>query len=181
MKFEKISWKTYEKDCISLAKKLKKQNIDIIVAISRGGLVVARIFSDLLKLSVSHITVVSYQDLKQKKEIKITEAPSRLFNNHKILLVDEVSDSGKTFVRATNYFRIFKNCRITTLALYIKSHTNPQPDYWVKKIDKWIIYPYELNETYHAFLKESKTMKKAKQKLLEVGFEKWEVDFIGRR
>ncbi len=176
MKFEKISWKTYEKECINLAEKLKEQDIDIIVAISRGGLVAARIFSDLLKLSVSHITVASYQDLKQKKEIKITETPNRLFDNHNILLVDEVADTGKTFIRAIEYFKKFKKCNVITLALYIKSHTSPLPDYWAKKIDKWIIYPYELNETYHAFLKEFKTMKKAKQKLLEVGFYKWEIN-----
>lgn len=174
MKFVKISWKTYEKDCIKLAKKLKGQKIDLIVAISRGGLVIARIFSDLLNISVSHITIVSYRDFKQKK-IKITETPNRMFNNHRILLVDEIADSGTTFKHAKEYFDKFNNCKIQTLALYIKSHTSPLPDFWAKKIDSWIIYPYEINETYMTFLKELKDPIKAKNQLLKLGFEKWEV------
>jgi hypoxanthine phosphoribosyltransferase len=179
LRFEKVSWDQYQRICFSLAKAVNKKRIDYIVAISRGGLIASRILSDILNLPISHITIISYQDLKQQKEIRITETPSRLFDNQTILLVDEIADSGKTFKRALEYFRKFKNCTIYTLALYVKPHTTPVPDFWAKKTDAWVIFPYELQETYQAFKKLYKS--KAKEKLLEVGFKKWEIQSLDYR
>ena len=177
MNFRKISWEKYEKDCLILAKKIKstKLRFDKIVAISRGGLAAARIFSDLLELPISHITIESYKDLKQKKQTRITEIPKKSFDNKKLLLIDEIADSGKTFKRAVGYYKRFKNCDIYTLALYIKPITNPLPDFWQERFDGWIIFPYEIRETYHAFVKMFKSPQAAKKKMIEVGFKEWEI------
>ena len=160
-----------------MAKKVKSSawRVDKIVAISRGGLVVARIFSDLLNLPISHLTIESYQDLKQKKQTRITEIPKKSFVDQQLLLVDEVSDTGKTFKRALSYFKRFPNCKLMTLCLYIKPITKPLPDFWQERFDGWIIYPYEIKETYEALVKMYKSSQKAKEKMLEVGFEEWEL------
>ncbi len=175
-KFHKISWQEYQKACFGLAKKLNKLKLDKIVAISRGGLVAARILSDLLSIPISHITIESYKSLKQKKYALITETPSINFHNKTILLVDEIADSGKTLKRALSYFKNFHLKKIYTLALYVKSQTKPVPDYWSKKIDAWIIFPYEVRETYDAFKKIYKN--KAKEKMLDVGFKDWEINHL---
>lgn len=176
MKFYKISWQQYEKECLKLARKIKHIKFDKIVAISRGGLVVARIFSDLLSTPISHITIESYRDLRQKKHTLITETPSTNFNQQRILIVDEIADSGRTLKRAISYFKNFLTKRVYTLALFVKSHTKPLPHFWSKKIDAWIIFPYEVRETYEAFMKLFKSKGKVREKLLEVGFEKWQVE-----
>jgi hypothetical protein len=41
-----------------------------------------------------------------------------------------------------------------------------------------LFFPYDLRETFEAFLKQEKDKNKAKQKLLKIGFKKWEVDLI---
>jgi len=178
MNFCKISWQKYEKDCIALADKVKKAGvkIDYIVVISRGGLVAGRILADLLDVPVSHITISSYLDLKKQKNIKITEVPSRTFTEENILLVDEISDSGRTFVRATSYFQKFPKCKIYTLAIYIKPITKPLPDFYQEMIEGWVIFPYEIKETKDAFIKMFKNEKTATKKMLEVGFEEWEIN-----
>lgn len=178
MQFHKISWLKYHKDCLMLAKKLKAEKIDKIVAISRGGLVVARILSDLLLIPISHITIESYKDLKRKKHAIITETPTSNFQRQTILIVDEIADSGRTFKRALSYFKNFQIKKIFTLALYIKSRTKPIPDFWSQKIDAWIIFPYEVRETYEAFVKLFKSKEKARAKMLEVGFKGWEFQSI---
>ena len=178
MKFYKISWQQYEKECLKLAGKIKHIKFDKIVAISRGGLVVARIFSDLLSTPISHITIESYRDLKQKKHTLITETPSTNFNHQTILIVDEIADSGRTFKRASSYFKNFLIKKVYTLAIYVKSHTKPLPHFWSKKIDAWIIFPYEIRETYDAFLKIFKSKEKTRMKLSEIGFKKWEIESI---
>ncbi len=176
MKFHKVSWEQYEKDCLKLARQLKGKKFDKIIAISRGGLIAARILSDLLSIPISHITIESYKNLKQKKTVTITEVPSARFYNQRILLVDEIADSGKTFKRAVSYFKNFQLKKISTLALYIKSHCHPCPEYFANQIDAWIIFPYELRETYEAFKKLYKN--KTEQKLKEVGFKDWEIEQI---
>ncbi len=152
MKFHKISWKDYHKACIRLSKKINKLPIDKILAISRGGIVPARILSDLLDIPISHITIESYKSLKQKKSLTITEVPSTNFNDKTILIVDDVSDTGRTFRRALSYFKNFRVKKIYTLALYIKPHTKYIPNFWAKNIDAWHIYPYELKDTQDAFV-----------------------------
>jgi hypoxanthine phosphoribosyltransferase len=176
--FVKISWKKLEKDCIGLSRKLNKVKIDRIIAISRGGLVIARIFSDLLSVPISHITIESYRDLKKEKRPIITELPSRIFHNETILIVDEISDSGKTFERALSYFCLFSNIKIFTLALYIKSKTKYIPNYYKQKINSWIIFPYELKETMKAFTKILKYKNKVINKMKLVGFNKWEIETL---
>lgn len=181
-KFHKISWEQFEKYCIELAKKVRSlpasEKVDKIVAISRGGLVPARILSDLLSIPISHITISSYRDLQQKKETVIEEIPTRSFKGETILLVDEIADSGKTFKMAVSYFNQFPVKKIYCLSVVIKSHTKPLPEFWGQEIDAWVIFPYELNETYEAFLKLFGNNEEALIKLLEVGFEKWEVESI---
>ena len=164
-----------EKDCLTLAQNLLSVKIDKIVAISRGGLVWGRLLSDLLKIPISHITIESYKNLRQEKEAMISEAPSHSFEDKTILIVDEIADSGKTFKRAVSYFQNFPLRKIYLLAPYVKSHSKIKPDFSVHTNDAWIIFPYEIRETYDAFIKLYKSSEKAKKKMLEVGFKNWEI------
>lgn len=177
MKFYKLSWEELEKDCFELAKKIKKERFDRILCISRGGLVWARIFSDLLNLPISHLTVTSYQDLKQQKETKITETPNNL-KNQRFLVIDEIVDTGKTLQVVIDYLKSQKITSFKSLAPIVRSFSNPLPDYYTKIIDNWIIFPYETRETCEAFLKIHKSKSKAIEKLLEVGFEKKQINEI---
>ena len=85
MTYYKLSWKELNQDCLELYKRTKHIKFDRILCISRGGLVWARILSDLLDLPISHLTVSSYQDLKQQKETKITETPKNLKNQKNMI------------------------------------------------------------------------------------------------
>lgn len=174
--FHKVSWEQFERDCIKLAGMLKGKKIDKIVAISRGGLVAARILSDLLSVPISHITISSYQNLRQEKEPFIDETPSKTFSHEAILLVDEICDTGKTFERALSYFRNFTVKKIYSLAPYTKSHASYEPDFFVHMIDAWIIFPYEIAETKKAFMNLYKDPDLVQKKMLEVGFHEWELE-----
>jgi Predicted phosphoribosyltransferases len=180
MRFFKLSWEQFYKDCLFLGKKIKQahKKIDRIIAISRGGLIPARILSDFLQLSISNIVISSYSNLKQLKEPKIIEVSEIDLKDKSILIVDEVSDTGKTFVRALKYFKEKPVKNIVTCAPYIKPKTQFIPDFYHKSIDAWIVFPYDIRETYEAFLKEEKNKEKAKEKLLKIGFKKWEIKLL---
>jgi len=182
--FHKLSWMDYYQDSVELYKKkvrpaIKENKIDCIVSITRGGGVIARIYSDLLGIiPITHITLTSYKDMKKLSKPIITEEPARDFKGKNIIIVDEVSDTGATFEIAIPYFKKKKVKKIYTLAPYIKPHTTFIPDFWYKSIDAWIIFPHDVRETFEGFIKLLGSPKHAQEKMLEVGFEQWELDAV---
>lgn len=172
MNFIPISWQQLQDDTVALAKKIEGRHFDEIISISRGGMVVARILSDLLSLPVSHIAVMSYDNLQQVKEPVISQISPRKFNGEKILLIDELSDSGKTFQKALEYVKSLPVGEVLSAAPYYKKHTMYIPDFWVKELDGWIIFPYEIRETQSAFLK-TFGEEEAKKKMHELGLTDW--------
>lgn len=173
--FVNLTWEELDKDCYALAEKLKDTKIDLIIAISRGGLVFSRILSDLLTVPISHMTISSYENLTEQKEPRITEVPTADIHNKTILVIDEVSDSGETFKRACKYFDNFHTQKVYTLSPYIKPKTAFLPDFYQRSIDGWIVFPYEIKETVDSFLKTFHTKEHAAEKLLEIGVPEWKV------
>jgi len=178
MKFRKLSWEQLEKDCIKLSQKIEKEKIDEIISISRGGMVMARILSDLLSLPISHISITSYQGMQQTKEPVIVDFPTKDYARKAILLVDDVSDTGKTLGKAVVHLKTLPIKKIYTASVYIKPHTTFIPDFWQENIDAWIIFPYDLKETKESFTKMYGSKQQALQKMREVGFEEWEIEAI---
>lgn len=175
MKFTKISWEKLEKDTIALSQKIQKTKIDEIISISRGGMVVSRILSDLLKLPISHIAIESYADMKQKKEPIVTQVSTREFKGEIILLVDEVSDTGKTYECALLYLKTLPISKVYAACPYIKPHTKFVPDFWIENLDNWIVFPYDIRETKETFIKQLGSIEKAQWKMRELGFKEWEL------
>ena len=180
MQFYKLSWNRFYKDCLFLGKKIKNggEKIDRIIAISRGGLIPARILSDFLQLPISNIVISSYSNLKQLKEPEIIEVAEINLKDQSILIIDEVSDTGKTFIRALKYFKQKPVKKIITAAPYIKPKTQFIPNFFQETIDAWIVFPYDLCETYEAFLKEEKNKEKALEKMKKIGFSSFELNFL---
>jgi hypoxanthine phosphoribosyltransferase len=54
------------------------------------------------------------------------------------LVVDDISDTGKTLHRYSNY----RNCTIITWHCYDKK-TKTIPDYYVRSVNTWVVYPWE--------------------------------------
>jgi hypothetical protein len=178
MKYVKISWDKLERDCMLLAIKLKDLSIDRIVCISRGGLPWARVLSDLLKLPVVHLAVESYADLKQTKKPIITESPKDIPKKEKWLVVDDISDTGDTLALVVSHLQNYRTKTIYTLTPYIKPKTKFIPDFYAESIDAWVIFPYEIRETYEAFMKMYKTKNEAIKMLKKVGLKSWEIDHL---
>lgn len=174
--FIPITWSQLHTDTIALAKKIQQEKIklDEIVSISRGGMVVSRMLSDILGLPISHIAIESYEDLKQGKEPILTQVSPRQFKGEVILLVDELSDSGKTFVKGIEYINSLPVGGVYSAAPYIKPHTKYLPDFYIKSLDGWLIFPYEIAETKQAFIHEFGSEAKALKKMKELGIKDWD-------
>jgi len=143
-----VSWTTYQELTQKLATKIlnNPDHPQEIVAISRGGLTLGHLLSDLLRIPISTITIQSYTDIQRQGEIKITHGLQADISRKYILLVDDVSDSGKTLNRAVEYLHDFNPEKIATATLFFKPHSIHKPDYFVKETTDWILFPYEPTE-----------------------------------
>lgn len=143
-----VSWVEYHTSAQKLAAALLDHTdpLDKIVAISRGGLTLGHLLSDLLRVPVSTITIQSYTDIQTSGVAVLTEKLHNPIKNKHILLVDDVSDSGKTLIRAIKYLRRLGPKKITTVTMFYKPHSIFRPDYFTKQTTRWILFPYEPTE-----------------------------------
>lgn len=161
MEYHLIKWEQLHNHTFKLAQKIIKDKIklDLIVSIARGGLTISHILSDFIGLPITTFTISSYQDLKQTKVPKITFKIGNKLHNKNILLVDDVSDSGKTFIRGIEYLKSIGAKDIKTASLFIKPWTKFMPDYHQESTDKWIIFPFDMRETIESLTRLFKNQK----------------------
>ncbi len=159
-----ISWNDYQATARKLAATIldHTEPIDQIVAISRGGLTLGHLLTDLLRIPISVITIQSYTDIQTSGEARLTAKLQNSIKHKHILLVDDVSDSGKTLLRATKYLHRAGASKITTVAMFYKPHSVFRPDYFAKQTTRWILFPYEPTEMVLLITKQMQDAGKSK-------------------
>lgn len=174
--FRLLSWNEFSKYCWQLERKItsSRQNFDRIVCVSRGGLVISRILSDLLSLPISNLTIVSYGGIDQAGEPKIVEDINVDIKNEAVLLIDEICDTGSTFKKAVAHLNQKGALLVNSGCPFLKPKSDFTPNFWVRKTQKWLIFPYEIKETVtelsSIWKKEGLEQKKIIENLLKVGF-----------
>lgn len=184
IKFLPVSWEELNDICFKMAKKILEQNLrfDRIACISRGGLVISRLFSDFLSLPISTFTIVSYIRIGKPAQPKVVEPIKVNIKNERILLIDEIVDRGTTLKKAIDYLFSFSPKEIVSLVPYVKSYSIPLPDFWEIKSDNWVIFPYETKETIKDLIplwkKENLTQEEIRNRFIKLGLKKNEVDYF---
>ncbi|HZW58078.1 MAG TPA: phosphoribosyltransferase [Nitrososphaerales archaeon] len=162
MKFISPSWDKIYSQSISLAERLKRYDdggqYDTLVGVSRGGLALARIMSDLLAVQRVFITRCEYYtDLgTTRKKPVITQKISGELKGQRVLLVDDVADTGGSLIELKKYLASKKPRKVTIATLYIKPWTKVMPDYYVASTSAWIIFPWELLEAIQSISSKKK-------------------------
>ncbi len=151
------SWDKIYDLLLMLAKIIVDDNYrpDLIVGIARGGWIVARILSDLLDIKeVTNIRVEFYEDLLLTRERpSITQEVSLDVRGKRILLCDDVADTGKSLKIASDYLKNKGVSEIKISTLHLKPTSIVCPDYYVSETDAWIIYPWEVFETIKSIIR----------------------------
>lgn len=115
------SWKLFDLDCKKIADWAKPKKFKSIYGIPRGGIIVAVKLSHILNIPI----ILNYKDIASKT-----------------LIVDDISDSGKTISKLITL--INAKPKVATLFWCNKS---TQPDFWCRKKLTWVIFPWEIRFT----------------------------------
>ena len=143
-----------------LAKEIKTMDFspDVIIGIIRGGLEVARTLSDLLEIKqVTTIGVGFYKGIEETRDTPLlTQKLNYDVKQKKILLVDDVADTGRSMALAVEYLKGEKIHSLRTATIHYKPHSIFKPDFYVEETEKWIVYPWEYVEFSKLYIKKER-------------------------
>ncbi|MFX0068880.1 MAG: phosphoribosyltransferase [Promethearchaeota archaeon] len=165
------NWNQIYTMLLELSEKIKKSNFkpDVILGVARGGWVVGRIMSDLLSNKhTANLKIEFYTDIaKTAKTPKITQPVSTDVMDKRVLVCDDVSDTGKSLAVAVEYLKEKATKEIKVACLHKKSWSIFTPDFYIADTDDWIIYPWEVKETIDKIVKRMKEEGKSNLEIIE--------------
>jgi len=175
--FEIPTWDRIYEFLLNLANKIRKSGFkpDVIVGISRGGWPPARVMSDLLENPhIANVKAEFYLGVaKTKGEPTITQPVSASVRGKKVLVVDEVADTGKSLRLVRSHLNEEGATEVKIATIYYKPWSIVVPDYDERETSIWIVFPWERKETIRNVIKqyrsEGKTVEEAKEKLVKAG------------
>lgn len=151
MEYLRLHWDDIVRQCRALSKRIRDKGVefDIIVGIARGGWPPARLISDMLHFDEVHnMRVKFYTSLGETaKEPLILHSTQFDVNDKKVLLVDDIADTGESLIAAVDHLEERGAGNITVVTLVKKPTSKIEPDLFEDETDKWVVFPWEVNET----------------------------------
>ena len=159
-KCEILSWRCVADNTKKLSILIKNSGYipHIVVAIGRGGLVPARILcdylhiKDLTTIKVEHWGIAATLDKKAIIKFPLNAD----IKDKRVLLMDDITDTGDTLRIYLEYLKGFGPQEIRTAVIIHKTTSDFIPDYYVRRITewRWITFPWHVWEDLTAFIKE---------------------------
>jgi uncharacterized protein len=143
-----VTWEDLEALVARLADRLASgPPPDVVLAISRGGLVPAGMLAYRLGWrDILVAAVVVYDDDGTMGEARFLQFPDEsLVRGRHVLVIDEVWDSGTTIAAVAERLAA-SGAKATTAVLHYKparSRVGLVPDHFVVETDAWVVYPFK--------------------------------------
>lgn len=170
------SWDEIHLHLLDLALDVKRSGYmpNLILGIARGGWIPARILSDLLDTrNLTSIRVEFYSTINSRRPHPvITEGTSTPILDKRLLLVDDVADTGESLRLVQD--TVSRDAEeVKTLTIFRKPWSAITPAFFARETTAWVVFPWELYETVktftHRFSEEGKTLADATSELIEIG------------
>ncbi|MCD4740465.1 phosphoribosyltransferase [archaeon] len=176
LKCKQVSQQEINQMIKQLYQKIKKAHYkpDVIIAIARGGYQPASQLCDYLGVKELESVKVTHWNIPTKKngqaEIQIKEEVD--MKNKKILIVDDISDTGESLKLVIEYVKKQEPLETKTAVMQVHQRMF-KPDFHGNELQNsiWMIYPWTIYEDYKEFIKELtqdwKTVQEIKKHLKE--------------
>ncbi len=179
--YEAPSWNQIYQMLLDQAVQIRKSQFvpEVIVGVCRGGWVPARVLSDLLGNSnLASVKAENYTSIgKAKNQPTLTQSLSVNVARKRVLVVDDVADSGKSLQLVLNHIQQQGAAETKTAALYYKPTSSLKPDFYQKETSLWVVFPWELQETLQEIAENADAVKG----LVAAGIPKQLIDQVLKR
>jgi hypoxanthine phosphoribosyltransferase len=140
-----FSWNTYHNLVLDLHKKIDWKP-DIIVSIGKGGSIPGVILAENFNTNNLNFGVKSYSKYDRNNIVEYQSVPCyKSLRGMKVLIVDDLADSGETFIYVLNKFKQNFVDSVKTASVFKKTKSKFVPDFYAEEIhcDTWIVQPWE--------------------------------------
>ena len=132
-----MDWETIISEIQELAGRIDYQP-DIIVGITRGGLVPSRLLST--DLQVKEMYCLSIRKVGEERRV-VTEILEDLVGKH-ILLVEDMLETGRSLIVAKEYLES-KGAKVKTACLYTMLISEIEPEFYLRQVKDVEKFPWE--------------------------------------
>jgi len=127
---EPISWQRFEELVRHLALQVESDDPQIILGIARGGLFPATMLSLILRRELYPVRLTRrFNDAVVRQHPTWLVQPPDKVRGRRVLIVDEIADSGRTIAMAADEVRRMGASHVRTMVLYAHTWAAPRPDY----------------------------------------------------
>ncbi len=155
------SWEEINELCKNLAKKIKNSgfNPDVVVAVARGGWVPARLICDHLDIKELYSVKTEHWGVAASTtcEARITQPLNVDLRGKKVLVVDDVADTGDTVRIVVEHVMSFSPKELKVAVIDYKKTSSLIPDFYASFMEdwRWIVYPWSIKEDLKDLLKKA--------------------------
>ena len=146
-----VSWDQFHRDARALAWRISGMGVEWrgCVCITRGGLVPTAIICRELGIRlIDTLAIASYHDYDEQGDLRVLKSVDAALaqdGGKGVLVVDDLTDTGKTFRAAREIMPAAHYA-----AVYAKPEGKPTVDTFVTEVsqDTWIYFPWDLGFSY---------------------------------
>ena len=148
-----VSWSDIEKWCSAIREQVVDNfSPEVIIGLSRGGLVPSRILSDslwikdLLSIKTEHWGITA-----TKSGQAVLNDPGKLnLKGKKVLIVDDITDTGQSMKLAYDFVKSQEPADIRSATMLHITRSEFVPDFYGELVDQkqwtWFIFPWNVYE-----------------------------------
>ena len=145
-----LTWDDVKVYCKKLANEIKNSDFkpEIIVGIQRGGCITAVLLSHLLNIEnfcTIGIRSTKSDDIHAQRIKPVVYDPFslKLINGKKLLLTDDITDTGETLIEAKQVLLKY-GCKKVKSATIVRAPASiGKVDFYGKEIKPWVVFPWE--------------------------------------
>lgn len=125
---------------------------DVVIGMSRGGIVPSRLICDhlvvknLFTVKTEHWGLTATPDGKAR----LAQALNTDIKGRSVLIVDDITDTGQSLILAREHVESLGPGELRSATLLHITHSLITPDYYAKEVDKgqwtWFIFPWNVRE-----------------------------------
>ncbi len=153
---------------------------EVVVAVARGGFVPARYICDFLDIdALAAMKIKHYEAGAEKREKAVLAYPLSLdIRGKKVLVADDVNDTGDTLRLASEHVRSHEPAVVKTAVLHEKKNSTMSADFSQQELEewRWITYPWARVEDLSQFAGRLASEAGSVQELLQLLREKHDMD-----
>ena len=182
------TWEEMGQICLDLGVEINSsgKKFDTLITLAKGGWTWARTMADILRVFELSSFKLSFYDpaypgIKLSKPMLEIPLSIPLFKK-RVILFDDVNDSGESLKYALNYLGHFGPASITSATLFHKPHAVKRPDFVGSETDAWIVFPHERREVIDGLAmkwkKNGLKNKEIRERLIKIGLPEKEVNIF---